>query len=97
MRTAFGAGASHLLVRDAATEAAVKAQPLGDYRVLHLAAHGTFRSDAPLFSSLRLADGNPVNHPANIGAVYAGLAKVRGVSHDALEAQVETNFHRLFG
>jgi CHAT domain-containing protein len=25
--------------------------------VVHLAAHGTFRSDAPLFSSLRLADG----------------------------------------
>ena len=44
-----------------------------------------------------LADGNPINHPANIGAVYRGLAAVRGLETAALEAQVEANFRRLFG
>jgi TatD DNase family protein len=44
-----------------------------------------------------LADGNPINHPANLGAVYAGLAELRGVSLSDLAAQVEENFERLFG
>jgi TatD DNase family protein len=44
-----------------------------------------------------LADGNPINHPANIGAVYEGLAKLRGVAMDTLAAQIEENFQRLFG
>lgn len=44
-----------------------------------------------------LADGNAINHPANIGAVYAGLAEVRGMSVDALAPILEQNFHRLFG
>jgi TatD DNase family protein len=44
-----------------------------------------------------LADGNPINHPGNIGAVYAGLAGVRQVSVEALAAQLESNFLRLFG
>jgi TatD DNase family protein len=44
-----------------------------------------------------LADGNPINHPANIGAVYAGLAEVRGIALAELAAQVERNFQGLFG
>jgi TatD DNase family protein len=44
-----------------------------------------------------LADGNPINHPANIGGVYAGLAELRGISGEALSAQLEANFLRLFG
>jgi TatD DNase family protein len=44
-----------------------------------------------------LADGNPINHPANLGAVYAGLAEVRGVAVETLEKQIEQNFERLFG
>lgn len=44
-----------------------------------------------------LADGNPINHPANIGAVYRGLATIRGVTVDVLATQVEANFRRLFG
>ena len=44
-----------------------------------------------------LADGNPINHPANIDAVYAGLAEVRKLSAERLAAQVEQNFIRLFG
>ncbi len=44
-----------------------------------------------------LAEGNAINHPANIGVVYAGLAEVRGVAVESLAAQVQDNFHRLFG
>lgn len=41
--------------------------------------------------------GVPVlNHPANIGAVYAGLATLRGLDLAALARQVKQNFHRLF-
>ena len=44
-----------------------------------------------------LADGNPINHPANIGAVYAGLAEIRGLTVDELAPLIERNFERLFG
>jgi TatD DNase family protein len=44
-----------------------------------------------------LADGNPINHPANIPAVYAGLAQVRGTSLEVLTDQIAENFQRLFG
>ena len=43
------------------------------------------------------ADGQPVNHPGNLAAAYAGLAELRGVAVAALAAQVEQNFVRLFG
>lgn len=43
-----------------------------------------------------LADGNPINHPANIGSVYRGLADVRSISVEALVTQLEENFSRLF-
>lgn len=42
-------------------------------------------------------DGSPINHPANLAATYAGLAELRGVSVEALAAQVQENFARLFG
>ncbi len=41
-------------------------------------------------------DGTPINHPANIGAVYAGLADYLGQPLSVLAAWVEANFHRLF-
>lgn len=53
VRTAFG-GDSQVLVREAATEAAVKAQPLSEYRVLHLAAHGIVSTKVPARSALVL-------------------------------------------
>lgn len=43
------------------------------------------------------ADGNPVNHPGNITAVYTGLAEIRGITVDALAGQLAANFTRLFG
>ncbi|MDD3180847.1 MAG: TatD family hydrolase [Opitutaceae bacterium] len=42
-------------------------------------------------------DGEPVNHPANLAATYAGLAELRGIGIAQLAAQVEQNFLRLFG
>ena len=42
------------------------------------------------------ADGKPLNHPANVGAVYFGLAEFLGESPPALAARVEENFLRLF-
>ena len=43
------------------------------------------------------AGGEAVNHPANIRAIYLGLAELRGLSLDELSAQVVANFQRLFG
>ena len=41
--------------------------------------------------------GQPVNHPGNIEAAYAGLASLLGISVEALATLVEANFTRLFG
>jgi len=43
------------------------------------------------------ADGKPVNHPANLGAVYRFAAEWLGEPLDALARQVEENFRRVFG
>ena len=43
------------------------------------------------------ADGKPLNHPANLPAVYAGLAEFLGEKTETLAARVEANFLRLFG
>jgi TatD DNase family protein len=42
-------------------------------------------------------DGKPLNHPANLGAVYAFAAELLGQEPTALAALVEQNFLRLFG
>jgi TatD DNase family protein len=41
--------------------------------------------------------GEPLNHPANVGAIYDFLARERGVPLDTFAAQLEDNFSRLFG
>ena len=41
--------------------------------------------------------GEPVNHPANLGVAYEGLAELRGLALEELARIVEANFHRLFG
>jgi TatD DNase family protein len=46
----------------------------------------------PLFGT----DGKPLNHPANLPMVYAGLAEFLGEKTEALAARVEENFLRLF-
>jgi TatD DNase family protein len=42
------------------------------------------------------ADGRPLNHPANVGAVYEFAAELLGLPLEKLAAQVESNFLRLF-
>jgi len=42
-------------------------------------------------------NGYPVNHPANLPAVYAGLASALGVPLRELRERVSENFVRLFG
>ncbi len=43
------------------------------------------------------ADGQAINHPANIASTYEGLADWRGLTIDALATSVAENFARLFG
>jgi TatD DNase family protein len=42
-------------------------------------------------------EGRVLNHPANLVAVYEGLAELRGMTLENLTAQVAENFQRLFG
>ena len=42
-------------------------------------------------------DGQPLNHPANLPAVYAGLAGFLSEKTELLAARVEENFLRVFG
>ena len=43
------------------------------------------------------AEGKPLNHPANLVAVYEGLAEILGEKMDSLAARVEENFQAIFG
>jgi TatD DNase family protein len=42
-------------------------------------------------------NGKPLNHPANLVAVYAGLAEFLGEKTESLAARIEENFQRVFG
>ncbi len=42
------------------------------------------------------ADGRPINHPANLGAVYRGLATALNRPVESLAAEVASNFQRFF-
>lgn len=44
-----------------------------------------------------MAEGKGINHPANIAAVYAFGAELRGITLETLATSVEENFRRLFG
>ena len=73
----------------------------------HIPAHRllveTDAPDMPLpaeFVQYRLPnaeEGRILNHPANLLAIYKGVAELRGLTLDALAAQVAENFQRLFG
>jgi CHAT domain-containing protein len=53
----LGEAASTVLLGDAATEGALKGQPLQDYRVLHFAVHGILSTKSPTRSALLLRPG----------------------------------------
>ena len=42
-------------------------------------------------------DGKPLNHPANLAAVYSGLAEILGETVGSLALRVEANFQKVFG
>ena len=46
---------------------------------------------------LLVADGKPLNHPANLAAVYHGLAEFLHESPDSIALRVADNFQRVFG
>ena len=52
------------------------------------------RVEFPLPNS---ANGKPVNHPANLGAVYRFASELLDVPLDELASRVEENFQRVFG
>ncbi len=45
---------------------------------------------------LQTPDGRPINHPANLAAVYEFMARERGLASAEFAGQVEENFQRLF-
>lgn len=47
--------------------------------------------------ALTTADGKPLNHPANLRAVYDFAAGLFGEQIETLTARIEQNFQRLFG
>lgn len=49
------------------------------------------------FPLTNAADGKPLNHPANLHAVYEFAASLLDQSLNSLGSIVEENFHRLFG
>jgi TatD DNase family protein len=63
-------------------ETDVPDQPLPPEKLLH-----------PLIG----ADGKPLNHPANLPAIYIGLAEFMVEKMELLAGRVEENFRRLFG
>ncbi len=42
-------------------------------------------------------DGKPVNHPANLVAVYEFAAQMLSIPRETFASQIEENFHRVFG
>jgi TatD DNase family protein len=52
------------------------------------------RNQFPLHDS---ESGKPINHPANLGAIYGFAAELLGRPVEALAEQVEVNFRSVFG
>ena len=68
------------------------------------AARLLIETDAPdqplpadkILHPLAAANGQPLNHPANLPAVYSGLAEFLGEKVESLAVRVEENFLRVF-
>jgi CHAT domain-containing protein len=77
---------AHQLRGTEATVAAVL-DGLGRAQLVHLAAHGTFRADSPLFSSFQLADGPLTVHDLERVRVAAETV-VLGACHAGISASI---------
>ena len=75
---ALGPG-SVMLVGDKASEAALKAQPLGDFKVIHIAAHGVSSEAEPDRAALVMAAS---------GSSEDGLWQAREIRQSRLNADV---------
>ena len=53
--------------------------------------------DDKILHPLAGASGKPLNHPANLPAVFRGLAEFLGENAESLTARVAENFYRVFG
>ena len=69
----------------------------GEERPVHGKRLGKDLSRFRHYSLADLATGRPINHPANLAAIYEGLSRVIGVPMEALASLAEENFLRLFG
>lgn len=93
----FSFNGCFLDARHAAKQDVFKALPLDRILVETDAPAMSLPAGRRTHSLPGLAEGKPINHPANIAAVYQGLADVRGLPFAALAERVEQNFLRLFG
>lgn len=92
----FGFPGYFLHARKARQRAAFRGVPL-DRLLVETDAPDQLLPEALNRHPLRGPDGRALNHPANLPAVYEGLAALREVPVAELAARVEENFHRLFG
>ncbi|MDP3072383.1 MAG: TatD family hydrolase [Opitutaceae bacterium] len=93
----FSFNGAFLAARHAAKRAVFAALPADRLLVETDAPAMPLPAEHRRFALPALADGTTINHPANIGATYAGLAVIRRVPQAELTAQVAQNFARLFG
>lgn len=93
----FSFNGGHLGERHAAKRAVFAALPSDRILVETDAPAMPLPAEHRKYSLPNLDDGTVVNHPANIGATYAGLAHLRHVPLESLATQVAENFRRLFG
>ena len=76
-------------------------KPVSDFRFDKTVA--TVFDDTPVTAHYKMApdaataDGQAVNHPANLVAAYAGLAEIRQMPVADLIRLIAENFRRLFG
>ncbi len=82
--------------RKARQRAAFAAVPL-DRLLIETDAPDQLPPDSANRFPLHGAGGKMMNHPANLRAIYEFVATERGLQLEALAAQVEENFSRLFG
>jgi TatD DNase family protein len=93
----FSFNGGHLGERHAARREVFAALPVDRILVETDAPAMPLPADHRRLALPALADGTVLNHPANLGAAYAGLAHLRNLPLATLTDQVAENYRRLFG